>query len=602
MAKVVRQSKFRHVYGKPKKREECYDDVKVTANSHDSVFCSINPKFLAVVTESGGGGMFIVVPMAKVGRIDRDYPGIAGHKGAVLDIKWCPFNDNIIASCSEDCTIKIWNIPEERKQFLLEWTKGKDGGLIGKQNMTDAVVDLHGHQKKVMYVNWHPTAANILLSASADNHIVIWNCGMGQALVDIDCHPNLIQCVSWNYDGSRFVTSCKDGQIRVIDPRSGEVLKQFKGHGGGTKSTQVTFLKNGMIFSTGFSRMSEREYALWDAQKGIFKVMEVIDQSNGVLFHYYDVDTGMIYLIGKGDSVIRYYEINDELPFVHYIAMYQSAAPQRGAGFMPKRGCDPSICEITRIFKLHTKGLVEVIPMICPRKVNASEIFQEDLYPDTIGDTPALQADEWFEGKNADPMTISMREFLPASSAPKIQVVAPKPNLLAQLAGGGSSSPKSSDKPSEKSSEKPAVKDEPEEETVSVAAKNAANSSSPATNTPSPAANNSPVPPPRQASTPSTNGTATPSQAKPTFGNAATAPKSAPSSQGFDTSVKTVTHHGPSQEEYDHLLVELKNLKMIVMGHERRIRNMEFKLGERERELDRIKSQREKDPDPTERN
>ena len=68
MAKVVRQSKFRHVYGKPKKREECYDDVKVTANSHDSVYCSINPKFLAVVTESGGGGMFIVVPMAKVWR------------------------------------------------------------------------------------------------------------------------------------------------------------------------------------------------------------------------------------------------------------------------------------------------------------------------------------------------------------------------------------------------------------------------------------------------------------------------------------------------------------------------------------------------------
>jgi len=566
MAKVVRQSKFRHVYGKPKKREECYDDVKVTANSHDSVFCSINPKFLAVVTESGGGGMFIVVPMAKVGRIDRDFPGIAGHKGAVLDIKWCPFNDNIIASCSEDCTIKIWNIP--------------DGGLIGKQNMTEAVVDLHGHQKKVMYVHWHPTAANILLSASADNHIVIWNCGMGQALVDIDCHPNLIQCVSWNYDGSRFVTSCKDGQIRVINPRSGEVLKQFKGHGGGTKSTQVTFLKNGMIFTTGFSKMSEREYALWDAQKGIFKVMEVIDQSNGVLFHYYDVDTGMIYLIGKGDSVVRYYEINDDLPFVHYIAMYQSAAPQRGAGFMPKRGVNPSICEITRIFKLHTKGLVEVIPMICPRKVNASEIFQEDLYPDTIGDTPALQADEWFEGKDAPPVLVSMREFMAPSSAPKIQVVGAKPNLLAQLAGG-SSSPKPA-------AEKPAVKEEEKkEEPTSVAAKNAVNSSSPATQTPSPAANNSPVPPQRQHS--SSNG-------------AAAQPKTPTASQGFDTSVKTVPNTGPSKEEYDNLLVELKNLKMIVMGHERRIRNMEFKLGERERELDRIKSQREKDPDPTQRN
>jgi len=392
---------------------------------------------------------------------------------------------------------------------------------------------------------------------------------MGQALVDIDCHPNLIQCISWNYDGSRFVTSCKDGQIRVINPRNGEVLKQFKGHGGGTKSTQVTFLKNGMIFTTGFSKMSEREYALWDSQKGIFKVMEVIDQSNGVLFHYYDVDTGMIYLIGKGDSVVRYYEINDDLPFVHYIAMYQSAAPQRGAGFMPKRGCDPSICEITRMFKLHTKGLVEVIPMICPRKVNASEIFQEDLYPDTVGDTPALQADEWFEGKDAPPNLISMRDFMAPSSTPKIQVVGAKPNLLAQLAGGPSSASKPSDKPA-----------------ANVAAKNAVNSSSPATNSPSPAANNSPVPPPRQNSTPSTNGAA---------------PKTPTSSQGFDTSIKTVPNTGPSKEEYEHLLVELKNLKMIVMGHERRIRNMEFKLGERERELDRIKSQREKDPDPTAR-
>ena len=27
-----------------------------------------------------------------------------------------------------------------------------------------------------------------------------------------------------------------------------------------------------------------------------------------------------------------------------------------------------------RIFKLHTKGLVEVIPMICPRKVNAVSV------------------------------------------------------------------------------------------------------------------------------------------------------------------------------------------------------------------------------------
>lgn len=35
-----------------------------------------------------------------------------------------------------------------------------------------------------------------------------------------------------------------------------------------------------------------------------------------------------------------------------------------------------------------------------------SELFQDDLYPDTAGDVPALSADEWISGKNADPILV----------------------------------------------------------------------------------------------------------------------------------------------------------------------------------------------------
>ena len=38
-----------------------------------------------------------------------------------------------------------------------------------------------------------------------------------------------------------------------------------------------------------------------------------------------------------------------------------------------------------------------------------SELFQEDLFPDCKGDEPSLTADEWLEGKNADPKLISLR-------------------------------------------------------------------------------------------------------------------------------------------------------------------------------------------------
>lgn len=38
-----------------------------------------------------------------------------------------------------------------------------------------------------------------------------------------------------------------------------------------------------------------------------------------------------------------------------------------------------------------------------------SDLFQDDLYPDTSGPDPTLEAEEWFEGKNGDPILISLK-------------------------------------------------------------------------------------------------------------------------------------------------------------------------------------------------
>ena len=75
----VRSSKFRHVYGAPAKRQKCYENVKITRNTHDSNFCSVNPKFLAVVIEVGGGGSFIVLPLDDTGRIGHQVSKVGLH-------------------------------------------------------------------------------------------------------------------------------------------------------------------------------------------------------------------------------------------------------------------------------------------------------------------------------------------------------------------------------------------------------------------------------------------------------------------------------------------------------------------------------------------
>lgn len=81
---------------------------------------------------------------------------------------------------------------------------------------------------------------------------------------------------------------------------------------------------------------------------------------------------------------------------------------------MPKRGCDIKNCEIGRFYKLHSKGLCEVISFTVPRK---SDIFQEDIYPDTPASIPSLTAEEWASGIDREPILMSLKSGLISSSS-----------------------------------------------------------------------------------------------------------------------------------------------------------------------------------------
>ncbi|KAM9836297.1 coronin-1B [Aulostomus maculatus] len=413
---VVRQSKFRHVFAQAWKAEHCIDDVRVSRVTWDSPLCVVNPKFIAVIIEAGGGGAFLVVPISKSGRIDQSCPTVCGHAAPVLDIQWSPHDDNIIASASEDCTVKVWQIP--------------DGGLTSP--MTDAIVTLEGHSKRVGILAWHPTAFNILLTAGCDNVILVWNVGTGELVYQLsDTHPDLIYSVSWNKNGSAVCTVCKDKALRVIDPRRGTVLKVREKVHDGSRPMRAVFLSDGKILTTGFSRISERQLALWDTKDlSDPVVIQEMDTSNGVLLPYYDPDTNMFYLCGKGDCTIRYFEVTDESPFVHFLSLYSSKEPQRGAGFLSKRGVDVNKCEIARFYKLHERK-VEPISMTVPRK---SDLFQGDLYPDTAGLEPALLADEWIAGQDASPLLVSLSGGYSAPPSKHRDTVRmkPKPKLASQ--------------------------------------------------------------------------------------------------------------------------------------------------------------------------
>ena len=299
-----------------------------------------------------GGGAFGVIPVKQTGKLPENFPLFNGHSAAVLDTDFANFNDNIIASGAEDCKVMVWKIP--------------DGGLT--QNCATPACQLNGHSRKVGQVLFHPTADNVLATASADLTVKLWDIEKGVERQELSGHLEMIQSLSWNWDGSLLVTTCKDKKLRIFDVRTNKVVSEAVAHQG-VKGMRVVWLGDtNRIATTGFSKTSDRQLSLWDSKNLDKPIKETnLDTSSGIVMPFYDFDTKVLYLAGKGDGNIRYYELENDDFF--YLSEYKSNDPQRGMAFLPKRSVNVSDCEVMRAYKL-TNTLVEPISFVVPRRVS----------------------------------------------------------------------------------------------------------------------------------------------------------------------------------------------------------------------------------------
>merc|ERR1711934_258289 len=141
-----------------------------------------------------------------------------------------------------------------------------------------------------------------------------------------------------------------------------------------------------------------------------------IDNCAGIVMPFYDEDSDVVWLAGKGDGAIRYYE---HVPGASGAEMmeplnnFRSNDPTAAACMLPRRACDVSSNEILRLYKV-TKNKLVPLQFQVPRK---SDLFQDDLFPDCRSDEPAITKDKWFAGENATPLLKSLEGGFQASTA-----------------------------------------------------------------------------------------------------------------------------------------------------------------------------------------
>ncbi|KAJ7181071.1 microtubule binding protein [Mycena filopes] len=416
MSRFVRASKYRHVFGQPAKKEHGIENVKVTNSAWDTNVVAASGEYLSINWNASGGGAFAIVPLPSpfnaTGfnyKLPDSLPLARSHTAPVLDTDWSPHNDRIVASGGEDGKVMIWKVdPETFEGWGLEGWVPTD---------FDPVARIDASPRKVGQVLFHPTAANVVASASGEHTVKLWDLANPEdPRAVLGGHADAIQNIAFNPTGTLLATTCRDRKLRLFDPRAGgDAVRITDGHGGIKGSRVVWMGEHDRIATTGFSKMSDRQVAVWETGGlGNIKTI-VLDQSSGVMMPFWS-DNNILFLAGKGDGNIRYYEYESDT--LYALSEHKSSDPQRGLCFLPRRALSVSDCEIARAYKVAGSS-IEPIAFIVPRKADS---FQSDIFPPAPSAEPSLSASEFFAGKTAALRLVSLEDGISfaskATSAP----------------------------------------------------------------------------------------------------------------------------------------------------------------------------------------
>ncbi|NXC97615.1 CORO7 protein, partial [Certhia familiaris] len=296
-------SRFRHAQGRVLHRDQHLTNLRglsLTTPGECDGFCA-NHQRVALPLLSAGG-QIAVLELSKPGRLpDAAVPTIQ-NGAAVADLTWDPFDPRRLAVAGEDARIRLWRIPE--------------GGLQETLQEPEAV--LRGHTEKIYSIRFHPMASDLLVSSSYDMTVRIWELNAGREVLCLQGHTDQIFSMAWSLDGKKLATVSKDGRIRLYEPRhSSQPQQEGPGPEGGRGARLVWVCGGDYLLVSGFDSRSERRILLYQAQalsEGPLSVLG-LDVAPSTLLPFYDEDTSVVFLTGKGDTRVFLYEVTPEPPY-----------------------------------------------------------------------------------------------------------------------------------------------------------------------------------------------------------------------------------------------------------------------------------------------
>ncbi|XP_068139749.1 coronin-7 isoform X3 [Drosophila tropicalis] len=406
-------SKFRHLKGTPGHKSTHIENLRNLSRQipgECNGFHANNER--VAVPLSGPGGKIAIFELSRPGRLaDGVIPSLVNGSN-IMDFQWDPFDPKRLAVACDDGIVKIWLINED--------------GLTEPTNTPAA--ELTAHLDKIYFIRFHPLAADVLLTASYDMTIKLWDLRTMSEKCALSGHTDQIFDYAWSPCGRLGATVCKDGKIRVYNPRKLEAPIREGNGPVGTRGARISWALEGhYIVCTGFDKVSERQISVYNAQKLQAPLNTVsLDVSPSILIPFYDEDSSTLFVTGKGDSTIYCYEITDEEPYICPLSHHRCTSLHQGLSFLTKNHCDVASVEFSKAYRL-TNTTIEPLSFTVPRI--KCELFQDDLFPPTrITWNATVSSDEWFNfsDKTADKISLKPDGMDTLSSIQQVSAAAVK--------------------------------------------------------------------------------------------------------------------------------------------------------------------------------
>ena len=243
-----------------------------------------------------------------------------------------------------------------------------------------------------------------------DGTLHSWNIQTGQQFSYYE-REGALYGSEWNHNGSMIGFTTRDRNICVFDPRKNQIAMEVNAFDG-NKSAKMNFMGNtDLIATTGHSKHNDRQIKIFDMKKFDEPVQTlVVDHQAYTCQNYYDPDTTLLFIPGRGESSCKYYELVNGA--FKKAAEYTSEDASRSSTFLQKRFVNYNKSELATMIKL-TKNWVGYVHFYYPKKV---EQFDSSLFPECLTGEASNTFDAWMEGKDVDPIRKPINQINPSDN------------------------------------------------------------------------------------------------------------------------------------------------------------------------------------------